>query len=536
MSLSSRSSRSTSPSSSSTRGLPRRTVLAGAAVTAATASLVTLSGCGGSGSSGGGSATLTAGFDNEPATLDPALSAAISSDRNVLNLFFDALLRQQPDGTFEAALATEWEQTDEEVTFILRDGVRFHDDTDCDAEAVVRNLRRVMDPKTLSTKAAALAKVASVEAPDARTVKLKLKSPDPLLLTHMAHEAGMIASPAALKKYGKDFSRHPVGTGPFTFSVWRSKVQLTAERNDTYWAKASDGSSLPKLDKVVLRFVTEAKVLRAELSTGGVQLVRALPPEEYKQLADDKRIVIKDGGVRRSYYVALNTTKGPFKNPKVRAAFAQAVDRRSVGKAAAGDEYDIAPSFATTSDWFYDDSIAPLPHDADTARKALKDAGLRGEVPLTLVARRRAPDPTIAELLQSQLTEAGFAAKAEVLEFQTMLDRMKKRDFDAALLVIDIPRLDPSLSFDPYFTSDGPNNWSGLDDRTLDALLADGAESADRPDRKKAYADAQRRIIDNNYWVFLHQAKSPLIHSSRLKGIQLDVDGQWRLAEAELGA
>ncbi|WP_395571119.1 ABC transporter substrate-binding protein [Streptomyces sp. BK79] len=520
----------------SSLGLPRRAVLAGAAATAAAAGLPALSACsGGSGSSSASSGTLTAGFDNEPVTLDPALSAAISSDRNVLNLFFDALLRQRQDGQFEAALATKWEAGDTQVTFTLREGVRFHDGTPCDAEAVVLNLRRVMDPATHSTKAAALAKVSSVEAPDARTVKITLKSPDPLLLTHLAHETGMIASPAALKKHGADFGRRPVGTGPFTFAQWRSKVQLTAERNGSYWKKAADDSTLPKLDKVVLRFVTEAKVLRAELSTGGVQLVRALPPEEYKQLSGNKQIVIKDGGVRRAYYVALNVTKGPFKDPEVRAAFAQAVDRRSVGKAAAGGEYDIAPSFATSSDWFYDGSVAPLPHDPAKAREALQRAGLRGEVPITVVARRRAPDPTIAELLQSQLTAAGFAPKAEVLEFQTQLERMKNKDFDAALLVVDIPRLDPSLSFDPYFTSDGPNNWSGLDDRVLDALLADGAGTGDRPARKKAYSDAQRRIIDNNYWVFLHQAKSPLIHSSRLKGVQLDVDGQWRLAEARLG-
>ncbi|MEU0661091.1 ABC transporter substrate-binding protein [Streptomyces lavendulocolor] len=513
--------------------LPRRAVLAGAAATAATTALA---GCGGSNSSAASSGTLTAGFDNEPVTLDPALSAAISSDRNVLNLFFDALLRQRPDGMFEPALATEWDASDSAVTFTLREGVKFHDGTACDAEAVVFNLRRLMDPATHSTKAAALAKVTSVQAPDAITVKITLKSPDPLLLTHLAHETGMIASPTALKKHGAEFGRRPVGTGPFTFAQWRSHVQLTAERNNAYWTKAADGSSLPKLDKVVLRFVTEAKVLRTELATGGVQLVRALPPEEYKQLSSDKRIVIKDGAVRRAYYVALNVTKGPFRDPRVRAAFARAVDRRAIGKAAAGDEYDIAPSFATSSDWFYDDSVAPLPHDPAKARDALKEAGLRGEVPITVVARRRAPDPTIAELLQSQLTDAGFAPKAEVLEFQTQLERMKNRDFDAALLVIDVPRLDPSLTFDPYFTSDGPNNWSGLDDRALDAQLANAAGTGDKPARRRAYADAQRRIVDNNYWVFLHQAKSPLIHSSRLKGIQFDIDGQWRLAEARLGA
>lgn len=169
-------------------------------------------------------------------------------------------------------------------------------------------------------------------------------------------------------------------------------------------------------------------------------------------------------------------------------------------------------------------------------RATLARAGLHGKVPITLVARRRAPDPTVAELLQSQLIEAGFAPKVEVLEFQTQLERMQNHDFDAAILVIDIPRLDPSLSFDPYFASDGPSNWSGLEDPALDALLDKGLSTDDRALRKRAYADVQRRILENNYWVFLHQAKSPLIRSEKLTGVGLDVDGQWRLERARIGA
>ncbi|MFJ7059655.1 ABC transporter substrate-binding protein [Streptomyces microflavus] len=518
----------------STHRIPRRTVLAGAAATAA---VTALAGCGGSSDSSGGASggTLTAGFDNEPVTLDPAMSSAISSDRNVLNLFFDTLLRQRRDGTFEPALATQWTEKGTEITFELRKGVKFHDGTPFNADAVVLNLKRISDPATRSTKAAALASIREVKATGPQTVTITLKAADPLLLTQLAHEPGMIASPAALAKGPETFGRKPVGTGPFTFRQWRTKVQLTAERNTDYWAKTPEGDALPLLDKVVLRFVTEAKVLRAELSTGGVHLVRALPPEEYKQLADDSRITIKDEGVRRNYYASLNVTKGPFSDPRVRAAFAMAVERRSVGKAAAGGDFDIAPSFATSEDWFYDDSLAPLPYDPDKARTTLDKAGLRGKVPITLVARRRAPDPTVAELLQSQLTAAGFAPKVEILEFQTQLERMQKQDFDAAILVIDIPRLDPSLSFDPYFASDGPSNWSGLKDTALDNLLDKGLSTDDRAVRKQAYVDVQRRIIQNNYWVFLHQAKSPLIHSSNLKGVGLDVDGQWRLERARLG-
>ncbi|MET7599116.1 ABC transporter substrate-binding protein [Streptomyces sp. NPDC004082] len=514
--------------------LSRRTVLAG---TFATMSISAVAACSNSsGSSDGGSSggTLTVGFDNEPLTLDPAMSAAISSDRNVLNLFYDTLLRQDRDGSFEPALAKSWKKDDRSITFTLRDGVKFHDGTPFDAKAVVFSLERVMNPATKSTKAGALSKIESVKAVEPSTVKITLKSPDPLLLTHLAHEPGMIVSPKAVGKYGGDFNRNPVGTGPFTFKLWRSKVQLTAERNENYWAKASDGSALPKLDKVIYRFVTEAKVLRAELSTGGVQLVRALPPEEYRQLESNSSISIKDEGVRRAYYVSLNTTRPPFDNPEVRAAFAQAVDVRAVGKAAAGDEFDVAPSFATKKDWFYDGSLPVPSYNPDAAREALERATNGKGAAVTLLARRRAPDPTIAELLQNQLKKAGFTVEVAVLEFQTMLERLLKHDFDAGMLVIDIPRLDPSLSFDPYFSSAGPNNWSGIKDTKLDGLLERGRVTEDRAERKKIYSDVQRRLLDRNYWVFLHQPKSPLVNSSKLKGVVLNADGQVRLDQAHL--
>ncbi|MGN9809149.1 ABC transporter substrate-binding protein [Micromonospora sp. BQ11] len=507
--------------------LSRRALLGGAVALGA----VALAGCGTDDGSAAGKArggTLTVGFDNEPTTLDPALSSAISSDRNVLNLFYDSLLRQERDGSFVPALAEKWTVEGLTVTFTLRSGVTFHDGTAFDAEAAAFNLRRVLDPATKSTKAGALRKVSAVDVADPRTLRLTLSAADPLLLVQLAHEPGMMASPTAVK--AGDYGRKPVGTGPFAFDAWRSKVQLTGKRNATYWRRAADGSALPRLDQVVFRFVTDTKVLRAELSTGGVQLVRALPPEEYGQLAGDRQITMTDIGVRRSYYVALNTTRAPFDDPKVREAFAMAIDRDGVGKAAAAGQYDVAPSFATAKDWFYDPSITPPPLDPAKAKAALGGKA----VPITVLARRRAPDPTIAELLQSQLTAAGFVPKVEVLESQTQLDRMRKQDFDATLLVIDVPRLDPSLSFDPYFASKGANNWSGLADPALDELLEKAAGSDDRAVRKAAYVDVQKRVVGQNYWIFLHQPKSPLIHSAKLDGVVLNVDGQWRLDEATL--
>ncbi|MFF4981219.1 ABC transporter substrate-binding protein [Streptomyces sp. NPDC001046] len=515
-----------------TLAVTRRSLLAG---TLATAAVPGLAACTGFSSTDGGAAdgTLTVGFDNEPLTLDPAFSASISSDRNLLNLFYDTLLRQRDDGTFEPALARYWQVGDRSVTFVLRKGLKFHDGTALDAASVVSSLERIMNSASKSPKAGALSSVASVKADDARTVTLTLRQDDPLLLVNLAHEPGMIVSPTALQEHGGAFGRNPVGSGPFVFQEWRAGDRLTGTRNDAYWDISAEGAELPRLDAVTFRFITEASAARAELASGGIQLVRALPPKEYAQLPGGS-VVVKENGVRRAYYVSLNVTRPPFDDPDIRSAFAQAVDRKVIGNTAAKNSFDLAPTFAAASDWFYDESLAAPSFDPEEARRKVTEASAGRGVAVTLLTRRRAPDPAIAEVLRGQLEKAGFTVKVETLGLQRMIERLTRQDFDAGILVIDIPRLDPSLTFNPYFTSAGPNNWSGVKDARLDGLLERAVSTGDTRERKRLYVQVQKRLLEKNYWVFLHQARSPLIHSATLKGVVLNTDGQVRLERAYL--
>ncbi|WP_165367915.1 ABC transporter substrate-binding protein [Phytoactinopolyspora endophytica] len=488
---------------------------------------------GGGSGGGGGGGNLTIGFDNEPPDLDPILSSRISSDRHLLNAFFDTLIRQERNGEFVPALAESWESDESSVTFTLRDDVTFHDGTPFDADAVVVNLDRARDDDSGSVKAAGLGSIDGVTAVDEHTVRLDLNRTDPLLFVNLAHEAGMMGSPAAIETDAEGFGRAPVGTGPFVFDSWRTNATLTASANEDYWRTDADGESLPKLDGLTVRFITDPSTLRTELQTGGVDMVRVLPPEEFTQLADNPDITIEDVGLRRSYYMTLNATRPPFDDPAIREAVAMAVDRDAIGRAAAGDEFDLAPSFAVEGDWFYDGDITPPELDPAGAHDILESAGLLG-TEITIVARNRQPDPMIAELLQAQLGEAGFSVQVEPLEAETQLSRMREKDFDAGILVIDVPRLDPSLSFDPYFTTDAPNNWSGVQDEELDRLLTDAVATDDQDARAEDYIAVQQRVIDENYWVFLYQPRNPLNRRSNVEGIALDVDGQWRLDEAYL--
>jgi ABC-type transport system substrate-binding protein len=220
----------------------------------------------------------------------------------------------------------------------------------------------------------------------------------------------------------------------------------------------------------------------------------------------------------------------------VRRALSAAIDRDGVGKTAASGEYDLNPTFATRTDWFHDGSLAVPAFDAAKAKAALTAAGVRPGTAVKLVVRNRPPDPTIAQLLQANLEAVGLTVTIEALQLESYLDKLKKGDFDLGLGVIDVPRYDPSLTFDPYLSSTGPNNFSKINDPELDKMLAAARATADRGARTEAYADVQRRTLDQGYLAFLHQPRSPVIHRSDLQGLAFDLDGQWRLHEARLGS
>jgi ABC-type transport system substrate-binding protein len=516
--------------------ISRRAVLGG---TASAFVVTTLAACGddsaGSSSGGAKGGTLTVGFDNEPTTLDPALSPALSSDRNLLNLFYEGLVRQERDGKIVPALAESWTVEGKTVTFKLRQNVTFHDGSPFDANVAVWNIRRVISPATKSLKAPTLSKVSSVTAVDASTLKIELTAPDPLLLTHLSYEPGMMVSQKAVTGAGKDFARNPVGTGPFMFEQWTPKSQLSVKRNTTYWRKDAEGKALPRLEKVVARFITEPKTLRAELSTGGVQLVRTLPPEEFAQLKDNKQVTLEDTGVRRSYYLIMDNTKAPFNSPAVRKALTAGIDREGVGKAAASGEYDLSSTFATKTDWFYDASLPVPAFDAEKAKAALAAAGVKPGTTVKLVVRNRPPDPTIAQLIQANLQAIGLQVTLESLQFESYLAKLKGGEFDLALGVIDVPRYDASLLWDPYLRSTGPNNFAKINDPEIDKQLETARSTDDRTVRKQAYVEVQKRVLDQAYLAFLHQPRSPAIYRTNLKGLAFDIDGQWRLHEAAIG-
>src|SRR5438477_12945891 len=180
---------------------------------------------------------LSVGFPSDSKTFDPTYSVQFT-ERQVLYVIYNTLVRYGTDFSLQPELAESWsiEGDGKRIVFKLRTGVKFHDGTDFNAEAVKWNIEHRLDKDVASPQRQQLDPIiASVEAIDPVTVAFNLKQRSPGLLSLLGERPGFMISPAAAKKLGKDFGNNAVGTGPFMFKEWVKGSQITVERNLNYW-------------------------------------------------------------------------------------------------------------------------------------------------------------------------------------------------------------------------------------------------------------------------------------------------------------
>ena len=370
---------------------------------------------------------LVVGQIAEPKSLDPAADTAVNDFRILMNVY-DGLVRYK-SGTLEPepALATSWTISDDGLTytFKLREGIKFHDGSPFNAEAVVFNFERMLKedhpyhdtgPFPLSFF---FSTVDTVTAIDDSTVEFKLSAPYAPFLSNLAYPTGLIVSPAAVKEYGKDFGRHPSGTGPFKFEEWESNTRVVVTRNEDYW----DGA--PSLEAVVYRPITDANTRVAEMLSGGIDLMVEVPPDNVAAFEEDDSFKVYEQAGPHVWFLILNAKEGPFADKRVRQAVNYAIDKKSLVENVLQGTAEVAagptpPAFA----WAYDDSLEPYPYDPEKAKALLKEAGAEG-ADLTFYVTEGGSgmlDPVpMGTAIQADLAKVGLNVKIKTYEWNTFL-------------------------------------------------------------------------------------------------------------------
>jgi peptide/nickel transport system substrate-binding protein len=469
--------------------------------------------------------TITFGLENDVSNLDPMMSG-LFVDRNIHYAMYDSLVRVDNKGNIIPWLAEKWTTTDEgkTVTFTLRQGVKFHDGSVFDAEAVKWNLERYINTKG-SLRVGDLASVASVTAVDPATVKLSLKAAFSPLLGALVDRAGMMVSKKVVDTMGADFTLKPfkAGTGPFILTEAVKNDHYTLERNPDWWGKDAAGNKLPFLDKIIVKPILEPDVRLTNLRTGDVQILNGLAGKDVPAVKADSSLTYQEVGAFDFGSMIPNRSKGfIFEDARLVKAVAMALDRDEL--LAKGPAQGVGlPGWGPISPahFAFDPSFKPWPKaDVEGAKKLVAEVG-KGPLKFEfLVSSGNAATLQLAQLIQSQLAKADITADIKLMLFNEIVTTQDALKHTGMTLIGWSGRLDPDGNTYDFVVTGTPNNDSGYVNAKVDDLMKQQRIESDPAKRKALLLQAQQiYVVDDPARVWISFGVSPIITVKALTGM-----------------
>ena len=479
---------------------------------------------------------------DDPVGLDPA-NVTDAESSQVCRSLYDTLIQYKADSMeVEPALATEWSTSEDGLvwTFKLRQGVKFHDGTEFDAEAVKVNFERQFKSDSEYRFSGdkflywtdiwgSPSRITEIRTPDPHTVEIQLTEPTAPFLQNLAMPFFAIVSPTALKKHQRDFFKNPVGTGAFRFKEWNPREKLVLEANPDYWG------GKPALDQVVFRPVKDSTSRQLQLQKGAAHLVTGLLPSNVESLQKDPSVTITTQPGMNIGFVAFNLQKPPFDNLKVRQAVAHAIDKQAIVKGLYHGLGQVADSPLPPAVWGRAELDA-LAYDPEKAKALLSEAGLEGKLKTELwymsAPRTYFPEPkSTAEAIGSMLNKVGIECELSAVDWSVYLEQIGKGEHQMALGGWIGDHGDPDNYLYILFSSAnldterGGTNVCLFSDAEVDGWLQKAQSSLSREEREKLYLQAQQKIHAQVPWVPMAYAAQTAGHHPKLEGFQLHPTG-----------
>lgn len=423
-----------------------------------------------------------------------------------------------------------------EFTFKLRKGIKFHDGTAFNAEAVRVNIERLMSGKY--KRSSLMKPVKELVVVDENTVKFILKEPFGAFVNAVAHPGTLIISPAAIQKYGDEVSKNPVGTGPFIFVEWVSGDHVKVRKNPEYWQKPV------QVDTITFLPVPESGSRLAMLRAGQAQYIYPMPPELIKTVENDKNIdIIKEPSIIERYMI-FNTRYKPLSDERVRQAINYALDKQAIIRIAWGGAAMEADSIIPANLQYYKKQ-AVWPFDLAKAKALMKEAGYEKGFPVVFLTPNASNRLRATEMVQQQLKAIGITGDIQSMDVASFYNKLEANRADD-------PNLQPFIAFGGWSSSTGDADWGirpllataafppalsnfgFFSDKEADDLIQAGLASADPKVRQEAYAKVQTLLWPKAPWGYLFVDTLVAAKSKKLTGIYPMGDGSFSVVDAQL--
>jgi ABC-type transport system substrate-binding protein len=423
----------------------------------------------------------------------------------VWNNIFNALLTLTPPPELKIVpeLAKSWDVLDGGKTYVfhLVEGVKFHDGTDFDASAAKWNFDRILDPEVKSWVRPYYEEIDRIEAVDKYTLRIHMKEPSgalPIVLA--AYFQGVpMASPKSFETYGKDWVRHPTGTGPYGLKEWVPGKHVILDKNPNYFKPG-----LPYLDTLDFRIMKDPLTASAALRAGEIDLIARVPIQQALVLEKSQGITVVTGPEMAPTVAFLNMRVKPFDDVRARRAVGgYGLDRAEIAKVAFHGRTKPLVSVLAPGVPDAIDLNEMYPYKSDEAKRLLQELGYDAKNPLQFTILVGNHDTTLADiaaLIKNQMTKIGVEAKINLMDATAVVDRLLvKHDFEMLISnfanLIDINQR--SVSFFKGHQSD----YMGIDDPKLENMVHQWRRTMESEKRKAISADIQRLIADQLYWV-----------------------------------
>ena len=487
---------------------------------------------------------LVFGRGGDSVSLDPGIVTDGESFKVTQNLFETLLNFGEEDTTIKPGLAKDWSVSDDGLTytFKLQEGVKFHDGTDFNAEAVIKNVNRWKAGNkeqfyyfNSMFKAEGADVIKDVKADGDYTVIFTLSRPQAPFLKNLAMSPFGIASPTAFEKDGDKFGQNPVGTGPFKFVEWRPTETITIEKFEDYWQEG-----LPKLDRVIFQVFQDNTARLNALIAGEIDLADGVNPSDGKTVEGNSALQLIERPSMNVGYLGLTSTRPPFDNKLVRQAVNYAIDKQAIVDAFFEGRAQVAANPMPPSISGYNDDIDPYPYDKAKAKELLAEAGYDGkEIELWAmpVARPYMPDAAkVAEVIKKNLENVGMPAKIVTFEWATYLEKAKNGEADMFMLGWTGDNGDADNFIYTLLDKDniGSNNYSYYSNDEVHDLLIAAQSEVDEAKRIDLYKQAQVIIHEDAPWVPLAHSTPLLAAKSSVKGFKPHPTGSDKLANVTI--
>lgn len=472
----------------------------------------------------GGDLKYAANFDVR--TLDPAFSAAFS-ERFIYYAVYNGLVAYDADLNIVPDLAASWTYSDggKTVTFKLRPGVVFHDDTPCDATAVKYNFDRILDPAVNSPQRSQLSAVQSVLAPDATTVVLKLSKPWRPLLAALGERPGFISSPTAIKKYGADYGAHGVGTGPYQITEYRQGDHIVLTRFSKNWNAQSSYLNTIRFDNV-----PDTSAQLARVRTGEATILNNVDSRLVPTIkgANGVSMITNDTGI---WFVStMDPHVAPFNDPNVRQAIGYATDREAIIKSVFQGNARTA-STPIGIGWAYNPEYSGPTYnfDLEKAKQALAQSSQKAAV-IPFVNSTNSQYTAVAQAMLGGFKDAGLNIKSGSVPAEDFFSQVKSGKISWSVGSW-APRADPDGLLRVLFHTDGAQNTVHYSNPKVDGLLDQAAEVLDTAKAKPIYDQIYQLVNQDAVLQSIIWPDNVIAFRSEVGGVQQYGDGILRFKD-----